>query len=287
MGVFSPHPSEGLDERSVGVGRGVVTVSDGVRIAVRGYGGRGCTILLLHGLMGRASTWWRTARWLADHGRVIALDARGHGDSAAPDGWRTERFVADVIEVIEALELAPAVVIGHSMGGLHGWELAAARPDLVRALVVEDMVPDHRGRTAAPWVSWFEAMPEVFESIAAVRDAFGWPRPSVGDYVAECVREGPDGYRLLTGHALAARIAGEWGERDFWDGVRRVRCPTLLLEAEESPIASEQMATMARRMVQARHVRIPGTGHLLHDDAPKRYRELVTEFLSEVLSATA
>lgn len=265
--------------------RATVTVSDGTRIAVREYGGTGRTILLLHGLMGRASTWWRTSRWLADHGRVVAIDARGHGDSVADRGWRTERFVADVIEVIEALELAPAVVIGHSMGGLHGWELAAARPDLVHALVVEDMAPDHRGRTAMPWVSWFEAMPSDFDSIAAVRDAFGWPRPSVGDYLAECVREGAGGYRLLTGHALAAEIAREWGERDFWDGVARVRCPALLLEAEDSPIASEQMAVMARSMPRARHVRVPGTGHLLHDDAPNRYRELVTEFLTAVFSA--
>lgn len=259
-----------------------VTVSDGARIAVREYGGRGRPILLLHGLMGRASTWWRTARWLADHGRVVALDARGHGDSTGTGDWRTERFTADLIEVADALELGPSVLVGHSMGGLHAWSAAARRPDLAHALVVEDMAPDHRGLTALPWVSWFEAMPESFESIAAVRDAFGWPRPSVGEYLAECVREGPDGYRLLTGHALAATIAGEWGERDFWDSVRGVRCPALLLEAEESPIASEQMAEMAEAMPAARHVRIAGTGHLLHDDAPGRYRELVSGFLSAV-----
>jgi pimeloyl-ACP methyl ester carboxylesterase len=61
--------------------------------------------------------------------------------------------------------------------------------------------------------------------------------------------------------------------------VRRVQCPALLLEAEESPIASEQMATMAQLMPRARHVRVSGTGHLVHDDAPARYRELVIEFL--------
>lgn len=261
--------------------RATVTVSDGTRIAVRGYGGSGRPIVLLHGLMGRASTWWRHARWLADHGRVIAFDARGHGDSVAssPGPWTTERFVEDVAEVLRALELEPVVLVGHSMGGLHAWQAAATYPELVRALVVEDMAPDHRGRTATPWVSWFAAMPPAFDSIAAVREGFGWPRPSVGDYYAECVREGPDGYRLLTGHELAARIAAEWGERDFWAGVRAIRCPTLLLEAEDTPIASTQMAAMARLIPDARHVKVAGTGHLLHDDAPAEFRRLVTEFL--------
>jgi pimeloyl-ACP methyl ester carboxylesterase len=259
-----------------------ITVSDGARIALRGYGGSGRPIVLLHGLMGRASTWWRTARWLADHGEVIALDARGHGDSTSPvpGPWRTERFVADVVEVLETLRRGPVVLIGHSMGGLHGWQLAATHPELVTGLVVEDMAPDHRGVTAAPWTSWFEAMPPVFDSIAQVRDSFGWPRPSVGDYFAECMREGPDGYRLITPHELAAGIAAEWGEQDYWAGVRAVRCPALLLQAQDTPIASWQMAEMARLLPAARHVLVPDTGHLLHDDAPECYRELVTEFLT-------
>lgn len=295
-----------------------VTVSDGTKIAVtefgaarriarlaerkcetrgtevrdsRGVPGRGTrgtgtrdsrTILVLHGLMGRASTWWSHSRWLADFGRVVGVDARGHGDSPASGPWRTERFVADLVEVVEALELAPVTVIGHSMGGLHGWELAASRPDLVSALVVEDMAPDHRGRTPDDWTAWFAAMPAAFASVAAVRDAFGHPRASAGEYLAECVREGPDGYRLLTDPEEAGRIAAEWGRRDFWPGVRAVRCPTLLLQAEESPIAGEQMPLMASAMTDARHVLVPGTGHLLHDDAPDEFRRLVTDFLTGV-----
>ncbi|HZZ49104.1 MAG TPA: alpha/beta hydrolase [Pseudonocardia sp.] len=274
--MHSGEPRGGTDLREI------VTVSDGTRIAVHDYGGSGRPIVLLHGLMGRASTWWGHARWLADHGRVVALDARGHGGTvAATSGpWSTERFVDDVVAVLEALELASAVLIGHSMGGLHAWQTAATRPDLVDAIVVEDMAPDHRGRTAASWEAWLAAMPQTFDSIASVREAFSWPRPSVGDYIVECVREHSDGYRLITDHGLAASIASEWGERDFWAGVRAVRCPALLLQAEETPIASAQMAEMATQMSDARHVLIAGTGHLLHDDAPGRFRELVTGFLN-------
>ena len=117
-------------------------VSDGVYLAVVEFGGSGTPILLLHGLMGRATTWWPVAQWLRRYGRVVGVDARGHGRSQASGPWTTERLAADAAEVLEGLDAGPAVVIGHSMGGLTGIELAARRPDLVRALVVEDAAAD-------------------------------------------------------------------------------------------------------------------------------------------------
>ena len=97
----------------------IVAGAGGVPLAVTDFGGGGHGVLLLHGLMGRASTWWADARWLCALGRVVAYDARGHGRSGAPDGpYDRDAFVGDAAAVIRALDLAPAVVIGHSMGGL-------------------------------------------------------------------------------------------------------------------------------------------------------------------------
>ena len=48
------------------------------------FGGTGRPVVLLHGLMGRATTWWPIARELTRHGRVLGLDARGHGRSGRP-----------------------------------------------------------------------------------------------------------------------------------------------------------------------------------------------------------
>ncbi|MFJ8578464.1 alpha/beta fold hydrolase [Micromonospora sp. NPDC093277] len=82
-------------------------------------------MLLLHGLTGRAANWTETARWLTRHGHVIGYDARGHGHSDKPDGpYDRAAYVGDAAAVIEALDLAPALVIGHSMGGLTAWQLA-------------------------------------------------------------------------------------------------------------------------------------------------------------------
>jgi pimeloyl-ACP methyl ester carboxylesterase len=252
--------------------------SDRLELAVVEFGGRGTPIVVLHGLMGRSTTWWPVAQWLVAHGRVLGLDARGHGRSEARGLWTTERMTADVAELLA--EVGPAVVVGHSMGGLHGLVLAARHPELVRALVVEDMGVDFRGRSAEDARAWFGALPQPFPSLAAVRRAFGWPRLEFGDYMAECVEERPDGYHLLARVEHATAIAAEWAEIDHWDAVDAVHCPALLVEAENSIVPAGQMAEMARRMEAADHVRIPGTGHLVQSSDPDAYRSTVESFLS-------
>ena len=76
------------------------------------------------------------------------------------------------------------------MGGLHAWCLAAARPELVTALVVEDMAPDFRGRTTGPWEPWLHALPVEFASAQEVFDEFG---AVAGQYFLEAFDRTDDG----------------------------------------------------------------------------------------------
>ncbi|MGE3286792.1 MAG: alpha/beta fold hydrolase [Pseudonocardia sp.] len=268
-------------------GRRSVRTSDGVYLAVVEFGGQGPPILLMHGLMGRATTWWPLARRLVAHGRVVGFDARGHGRSQARGPWTTHRLAADAADVLDQLDAGPALVAGHSMGGLHGLVLAARRPDLVRGLVVEDMGVDFRGRDAAAARAWIEAVRQPFPALAAVREAFG--AGAVGDYMTECVEERADGFHLLARPAHVAEIAGEWARLAHWDVLASVRCPTVLLEAEESIVPRGQTERMARLIGRpatcanggggrrVRHVRVPGTGHLLHAGAPEILMETLLE----------
>lgn len=241
------------------------------------FGGAGQPILLLHGLMGRASTWWPVARWLTAYGRVVGFDARSHGRNPHRGGqWRTHDFIGDVAEVLS--ELGPSIVIGHSMGGLHAVGAAAEHPDLVRAVVVEDMAVDLRGRTADGWRAMFDAWPMPFPSLGHVHEFFG----ALGPYFAECVEERDGGYVLIASIDELFEIAGEWGERDYWDLVDRVRCPLLAIEAEHSMMPPGQQAEIAKR-AEGRHLIVEGAGHVVHNDAPEIYRGAVEAFLSEVL----
>ncbi|WP_051737351.1 alpha/beta fold hydrolase [Pseudonocardia halophobica] len=262
-------------------GRRSVRTSDGTYLAVVEFGGGGPPVLLLHGLMGRATTWWSVARRLTDHGRVLGLDARGHGRSQAAGPWTTDRMADDAADLLEQAGAGPAVVIGHSMGGLHALALAARRPDLVRGVVVEDMAVDLTGlagRPVADMAAWFGAVPQPFACREAVREAFGYPRRELGDYMAECVEERADGLHLLTRVRDALEIATGWTREARWADLDAVGCPVLLVEAEESVAPAGQMAAMAERLGAEHHV-LPGTGHLVHADE-KAFLGVVEPFLT-------
>lgn len=241
-------------------------------------GGRGEPIVLVHGLMGRGSTWSRQLPWLTELGEVYTYDAPWHRgrDVVDPYPISTERFVADLGDAVAGLG-RPAILVGHSMGALHSWCLAAARPDLARAVVVEDMAPDFRGRTTGPWEPWVHALPVEFGSAQEVYDEFG---PVAGRYFLEAFDRTATGWRLHGYPQWWLDIAAQWGTRDYWQQWRDVRVPTLLIEAGNSVAPPGQMREMAEIGKDTRYLHVPGAGHLIHDDAPEVYREAVTGFLS-------
>ena len=236
-------------------------------------------MVLVHGLMGRGSTWSRQAEWLARHGAVHSYDAPWHRgrDVADAEPISTERFVDELGAAVETLG-GPVVLIGHSMGGLHAWCLAAARPDLVDALVVEDMAPDFVGRTVGAWEPWLHALPAEFASAEEVFAEFG---PTAGRYFLESFDRTPTGWRLHGKPERWIEIAAEWGTRDYWTQWCSGRAPVLLIEAGDSVAPPGQMQRMARLADgRAIYIRVPGAGHLVHDDAPQPYQEAVETFLA-------
>ncbi len=244
-------------------------------------GGHGRPLVLVHGLMGRGSTWSRQLPWLTQLGSVYTYDAPWHRgrDVADPFPISTERFVDDLGAAIERFG-ASVPLIGHSMGGLHSWCLAAQRPELVAAVVVEDMAPDFRGRTTGPWEPWILALPVEFPGEQSVLEVFG---PVAGRYFLEAFDRTPTGWRLHGQQERWIEIAAEWGTRDYWAQWQQLRAPALLLEAGDSVAPPGQMEQMRKTGHRATYLRVPGAGHLIHDDAPAVYRDAVRRFLTASL----
>ncbi|OBB66613.1 alpha/beta fold hydrolase [Mycobacterium sp. 852014-50255_SCH5639931] len=243
-------------------------------------GGQGEPLVLVHGLMGRGTTWSRQLPWLTGLGVVYTYDAlwhRGRGvDDPNPVG--TERFVDDLADAVSTLE-APVTLVGHSMGALHSWCLAAERPELVSALVLEDMAPDFRGRTTGPWEPWLHALPVEFGSAERVFEEFG---AVAGRYFLEAFDRTATGWRLHGHTARWIEIAAEWGTRHYWEQWRAVRAPALLIEAGNSVTPPGQMREMAEINPAATYLHVPQAGHLIHDEAPQVYRDAVESFLAKL-----
>ncbi len=241
-------------------------------------GGRGEPVVLVHGLMGRGSTWSRQLPWLTQLGTVYTYDAPWHRGRDVDDPFpiSTERFVADLADAVDALGTAVRLV-GHSMGGLHAWCVAAERPELVSALVVEDMAPDFRGRTTGPWEPWLHNLPVEFHSAEQVYAEFG---ELAGRYFLEAFDRTDDGWRLHGHTSRWIEIAAEWGTRDYWAQWHAVRSPALLIEAGNSVAPAGQMQLMGESGYRATYLRVEDAGHLVHDEAPQVYRRAVESFLT-------
>jgi pimeloyl-ACP methyl ester carboxylesterase len=241
-------------------------------------GGQGEPLVLVHGLMGRGSTWPRQLPWLTRLGTVYTYDAPWHRGRDVDDPYpiSTERFVADLGDAVAALG-EPARLVGHSMGALHSWCLAAERPESVSALVLEDMAPDFVGRTTGPWEPWLHALPVEFNSAEEIFAEFG---PVAGQYFLEAFDRTPTGWRLHGHTSRWIEIAAEWGTRDYWAQWRAVRSPALLIEAGNSVTPPGQMRQMSEIGCTTTYVRVPDAGHLVHDEAPGIYRQAVESFLA-------
>ncbi|CAM5597218.1 alpha/beta hydrolase [Streptomyces spiroverticillatus] len=248
-------------------------------------------VLLLHGLMGRSSHWAATARWLAERHRAVALDQRGHGRSEKPsDGpFSRDAYVADAEAVVEQLGLAPVTLIGHSMGALTAWQLAAKRPDLVRALVVCDMRASALGAASQrEWEDWFKAWPVPFATLADVRKWFGeddpWverPSPARGEFFAEVMAERADGWRPVFSRRQMLLSRATWVYDAHWDELSQVQCPTLVVRGLDGELGRAEAQEMVRVLPRGQYAEVVDAGHLVHYDQPEGWRAAIEPFLEE------
>ena len=245
------------------------------------YGGAGPAALLLHGLAGHAREWDSTAAWLVRSHRVVAVEARGHGRSErTPADVAPESFVRDAAFWIERLELAPAVAIGQSLGGLTALLLAADRPDLVRGLVVAEATPARDPGGTEVVRRWFAAWPLPFPSQEDALAFFGgdtlWAHTWTGG-----LERRTDGLWPAFEPSVLLDALTRANEREHWAAWAGIRCPALVVRAAAG-VSPEEARRMAELLPGSRLAEIEDAGHDLHLDQPGRWREIVENFLADL-----
>ncbi|HET8626260.1 MAG TPA: alpha/beta fold hydrolase, partial [Thermomicrobiales bacterium] len=261
-----------------------VALPGGLRLAYVLAGPAGATpLVFLHGLGGSQSTWQAVLGDLAGRFRVCALDLPGHGRSDKPAPAETDYSVrglaAAVGQALDALGLAPAVLVGHSLGGAVALQLALDRPGAVRGLVLVDSAglgdevnPELLDRIAAP--------PSREEARRLLELFFHDPR-----FVLESGVEDLHRQRLAPGaadavRAVAAACFSREGQRlDLRDRLGEIAAPALVVwGAEDRVFPARQAAEGAAALGDARAEVIPGAGHVPQVEAADRFAALVAAF---------
>ena len=257
---------------------GPVTGRD-ARLEALDFAGEGPGILLLHGLAGTAVEWEETAAWLSATHRVVALDQRGHGRSERrPADVSREALVADAIAAIDELALAPAVLIGQSLGGHTAFLVAAARPDLVRGLVIAEASPVEAKPGQPEEIRKLLSAWPMFPSCDAAQEFFGGT--PAGRAWARNLDETEEG--LLPSFEVDVMVEAIAGAADArWDEWRQIQAPTLIVRGERGDLSDEESAEMVRALPTATLVTLPG-GHDVHLDEPEAWRAAVESFLARL-----
>jgi 3-oxoadipate enol-lactonase len=242
--------------------------------------GQGVPVLLLHGLGSSLFDWQPQIEHLARTCQVYALDIRGHGQSEllhAPTSM--PELAADIAEFIQAMNMAPCIVVGISMGGMLTFQLLAEQPQLVRAAVLINTAPSF------PLTSW-RVRGQVLLRLAMVR-VLGLER--FGRVLAERLFPKPEQQELR--ELLAERIAGN-DRRSYlhamraiagWsalEAVREVQTPLLVVTGDRdyTPLAYKQSYVEQLKNAQLRV--ITDSGHATPLDQPEQTNQLLSEFIS-------
>lgn len=255
-------------------------LSDGAAVRLLEAGprepGRRDAVLLIHGVGMRAEAWAPQIDTLSQHFRVIAVDMPGHGNSdRLPADARLPDFVAWAARVVEALDLGPVNLAGHSMGALVAAGLAVEHPDLVRRLALLNAVHCRAPAARQAVLARTEQIARGdLNSDGPLSRWFGPNDIAVRNKVAGWLdRVDPQGY------ATAYRAFAE-GDAIYADRLAQIGCPTLVLTGEGDLNSSPEMSReIAALIPQGYPLIVAGHRHMANLTAPY----IVTDALKDWL----
>jgi len=310
FGLFHENAAEyGLPyDRPPTVRRVFADVAPGRRLSALAWQDEDPELVLLHGGAQNAHTWDTVAMAL---GRpLLAIDLPGHGHSDGP-GPRTDGQLdthgnaADVAAAIRALAPAAKAVIGMSLGGLTAIELGAEAPDLVRKLVLVDVLPGlkvRRSQHIGDFVNGpasFASLDELLERTMAFNPSRS--RSSLRRGILHNAEQQPDGTwvwrwarhragaaspgQAATGQGQspgpASPAAGGTRYAELWAPLSAITVPVLLVRGlrPDSVLDDDDERELRERLPSAEVIHVTGAGHSVQGDAPLELAAIIERFV--------
>jgi len=249
--------------------------------------GEGEPLLLIEGLGYATWMWFNQVPELSRHFRVIVFDNRGVGESDKPDvPYSISMMAGDTAELLKALGISEAFVLGTSMGGMIAQQLAYDYPWMVKGLVLCCTTFGGPNSIPAP-AETVKAMTEIeglspeeaLRQSMSVAFAPGYPENHKEEF------DRVIGWRLENPTPLYAwqhqfnAVMGFNSE----DWVEQIQAPTLLLTGDSDRVIPPQNSRMLHeKLPHSRLVNVEGGGHLFFMEQPERVNREIVDFLKEI-----
>jgi 3-oxoadipate enol-lactonase len=242
--------------------------------------GSGAAVVLIHGVGGDGSSWDEIVPRLAPHFRVLWPDLRGHGRSGRIVGACTlEDFARDVLDLMDAAEVARADVVGFSLGGLIAQKLALTHPGRVDRLALIGAVAGRTKEEQTKVSARLEMLrASGIESITAAAQE-RWFTPEFVKAHPEMVRarmeqlkrNDPESYKA----AYTVFCTSDLGEQ-----LHEIHHRTLIVTGEQDVGSTEHMARFMHRQIAGSELHVlPGLRHSVLVEAPEQIASLLLGFL--------
>jgi pimeloyl-ACP methyl ester carboxylesterase len=249
-------------------------------------------LVLLHGGAQNAHTWDTVA--MALDIPLVAVDLPGHGHSDGADpalgAISAEGNATDVAKVIEALVPDAEVVVGMSLGGMTAIALAAARPDLVKKMVLVDVTPGvdaTKSKAITDFVRGPATFPNYDELLArTIEHNPTRTESSLRRGILHNAEQQDDGswvwrYRRSDGTGLVTEGEGHPQFGALWDALEASSEPVLLVRGmlSQSVVDDADVVELMRRRPDAQVIEVPNAGHSVQGDTPLELAEMIRDFL--------
>ncbi len=256
---------------------------DGVALSYEEAGEGESPVLLVHGWCCDHTYFAPQLERFAERGhRVVAVDLRGHGESDEPhQRYAMQDFADDLAWMCQRLELAKPVVVGHSMGGIVAFDLAARYPDMTSGVVMLDAAVVLPSAARA-------AIPDLLEELRGA----GY-REALRDLAANSLFISTDDQerkkRILESMSSTPQhvvVSAFEGLRDYdpTEATGGLAIPAVYIAADELQPRSDMMRVheLAPQILYGKTV---GSGHFCQLEVPEQVNAMIDRFLAVALSA--
>ena len=204
-----------------------------IKLSYLDSGGDGQVLIALHAHWMQCQEFTQLASELSPEWRVVALDQRGHGYSDHAKSYTLDDYLSDIEAFLNHLGTdSPVVFLGNSLGGVNSYHFAARHPNLVRAIIIEDI-----GVEIVSDVSFSLAWKGTFQTKAELEQKIG---ERFLPYLKDSIRNTNDGWKLAFDHEEMLVSNNLVADTNHWKEWLATDCPALLIRGKDSRVTTQE-----------------------------------------------